>query len=228
MLVRIPSTFSSACQLSCVLFHVEWLENPRRHQNLRDAGRRGSRGNFTGSAPPAHIPPPRSLPRALTVRCAILIVVLLQIEFGTSGRARSKMTRSAARSIQRTLRDRRSDVLKGPLKKARNSMKEPELTAYVSARSEWSARKRRLWKGEQLVPLTPKAFETLLALVKQSGTIIDKDDLLGGVSDLTRSSTKRRSRRTSRRSPRRWGGASDQPDISSPPFPGAAIRSFHL
>ena len=40
------------------------------------------------------------------------------------------------------------------------------------------ARKRRLWKGEQLVPLTPKAFETLLALVRQAGDVVEKDDLL--------------------------------------------------
>jgi len=39
-------------------------------------------------------------------------------------------------------------------------------------------RKRRLWKNGALVPVTPKAFETLLALVNQPGTIIDKDDLL--------------------------------------------------
>ncbi len=40
------------------------------------------------------------------------------------------------------------------------------------------ARKRRLWKGEQLVPLTPKAFETLLALVRKAGDVVEKDDLL--------------------------------------------------
>ena len=40
------------------------------------------------------------------------------------------------------------------------------------------ARKRRLWKGELLVPLTPKAFETLLALVRRAGEVVDKDDLL--------------------------------------------------
>jgi Tol biopolymer transport system component/DNA-binding winged helix-turn-helix (wHTH) protein len=39
-------------------------------------------------------------------------------------------------------------------------------------------RKRRLWKGDQLVALTPKAFETLLALVRHAGQVVDKDDLL--------------------------------------------------
>ena len=38
--------------------------------------------------------------------------------------------------------------------------------------------KRRLWKGEQLVPLTPKAFDTLLALLRHSGQVVDRDDLL--------------------------------------------------
>ena len=41
------------------------------------------------------------------------------------------------------------------------------------------ARKRRLWKGEEsAVSLTPKAFETLLALVRQAGDVVEKDDLL--------------------------------------------------
>jgi Tol biopolymer transport system component/DNA-binding winged helix-turn-helix (wHTH) protein len=39
-------------------------------------------------------------------------------------------------------------------------------------------RKRRLWRGDQIVALTPKAFDTLLALVRQSGKAVDKDDLL--------------------------------------------------
>lgn len=38
--------------------------------------------------------------------------------------------------------------------------------------------KRRLLRGEEPVPLTPKAFETLLALVEQSGKTIEKDDLM--------------------------------------------------
>src|ERR1044072_2074652 len=38
--------------------------------------------------------------------------------------------------------------------------------------------KRRLLRDGEPVPLTPKAFETLLALVRQSGRTIEKDDLM--------------------------------------------------
>jgi len=37
---------------------------------------------------------------------------------------------------------------------------------------------RILLREGQLVPLTPKAFETLLALVESGGHILDKEDLL--------------------------------------------------
>src|SRR5262245_62243338 len=37
---------------------------------------------------------------------------------------------------------------------------------------------RILLREGQLVPLTPKAFETLLALVESAGRILDKEDLL--------------------------------------------------
>lgn len=39
-------------------------------------------------------------------------------------------------------------------------------------------KKRRLWRGEELIPLTPKEFELLLTLVENAGRILDKDDLL--------------------------------------------------
>src|SRR5689334_24346696 len=38
--------------------------------------------------------------------------------------------------------------------------------------------KRRLLRDGQPVPLTPKAFDTLLELVRQSGKTIEKDDLM--------------------------------------------------
>lgn len=41
--------------------------------------------------------------------------------------------------------------------------------------------KRRLLRGDELVSLTPKAFDTLLALVQQSGKTIEKDDLMKAV-----------------------------------------------
>src|SRR3712207_7197725 len=38
--------------------------------------------------------------------------------------------------------------------------------------------KRRLLRDGEPVPLTPKAFETLLALVQQSGRTVEKDELM--------------------------------------------------
>jgi DNA-binding winged helix-turn-helix (wHTH) protein len=38
--------------------------------------------------------------------------------------------------------------------------------------------KRRLLRDGDVVPLTPKAFDTLLALVRQGGKTIEKDDLM--------------------------------------------------
>src|SRR3954471_23494818 len=38
--------------------------------------------------------------------------------------------------------------------------------------------KRRLLREGEPVPLTPKAFDTLLALVEQSGKTVEKDDLM--------------------------------------------------
>lgn len=41
--------------------------------------------------------------------------------------------------------------------------------------------KRLLWREGELVPLTSKAFETLLALVERPGAILEKDDLLSRI-----------------------------------------------
>jgi DNA-binding winged helix-turn-helix (wHTH) protein/TolB-like protein/Flp pilus assembly protein TadD len=40
------------------------------------------------------------------------------------------------------------------------------------------ASRRRLLRAGEVVPLTPKAFDTLLALVEQSGRVVEKDDLM--------------------------------------------------
>ena len=37
---------------------------------------------------------------------------------------------------------------------------------------------RVLTKGQQVVPLTPKAFDTLVVLVRNSGHVVEKDELL--------------------------------------------------
>ncbi len=43
------------------------------------------------------------------------------------------------------------------------------------------AKKRRLWRGDELVALTPKEFEVLFVLIKRAGTIVEKEDLLDAV-----------------------------------------------
>ena len=40
------------------------------------------------------------------------------------------------------------------------------------------ARKHRLWRDDEIVPLTRKAADTLVALVSHAGDIVDKEDLL--------------------------------------------------
>src|SRR5437867_740948 len=37
---------------------------------------------------------------------------------------------------------------------------------------------RLLFRGEEMVPLTPKAIETLLALVSNPGRVLEKDELM--------------------------------------------------
>ena len=37
---------------------------------------------------------------------------------------------------------------------------------------------RILTKGQQVIPLTPKAFDTLVVLVRNSGHVVEKDELL--------------------------------------------------
>src|SRR5262245_14210104 len=35
-----------------------------------------------------------------------------------------------------------------------------------------------LWKGDEAVPLTPKAFDTLVILVEKSGHLVEKEELI--------------------------------------------------
>src|SRR6516164_2045189 len=42
-------------------------------------------------------------------------------------------------------------------------------------------RKRLLWRGGTVVPLTPKAFEILATLIEHRGRVVDKDELLRDV-----------------------------------------------
>jgi Tol biopolymer transport system component/DNA-binding winged helix-turn-helix (wHTH) protein len=43
------------------------------------------------------------------------------------------------------------------------------------------AKKRRLWKNEELVSLTPKEFEVLFVLISNAGKVVEKDELLDAV-----------------------------------------------
>ena len=41
--------------------------------------------------------------------------------------------------------------------------------------------KRRLWRGNEVVPVTPKAIDTLVVLVAAAGAVVEKDDVLKAV-----------------------------------------------
>ena len=41
--------------------------------------------------------------------------------------------------------------------------------------------RRRLWRDDEIVPLTPKAFETLVVLVARAGQVVEKDEILKAV-----------------------------------------------
>ena len=49
---------------------------------------------------------------------------------------------------------------------------------YQFGRFRLDARERVLLRDRDLVPLTPKVFEILLALVEHSGHVVEKDDLM--------------------------------------------------
>ncbi len=44
-----------------------------------------------------------------------------------------------------------------------------------------NAKERNLWRGEELIPLPPKVFATLLALVSAEGRVVTKDELLASI-----------------------------------------------
>jgi DNA-binding winged helix-turn-helix (wHTH) protein len=57
-------------------------------------------------------------------------------------------------------------------------MRQPARHYYEFGPFRLETNERILLRAGQLVPLTPKAFETLLALVESGGRILDKEDLL--------------------------------------------------
>ena len=57
-------------------------------------------------------------------------------------------------------------------------MSDRENTFYEFGPFRMDPKSRRLLKGESAVPLTPKAFETLLVLVENSGRVLTKEELM--------------------------------------------------
>ncbi len=57
-------------------------------------------------------------------------------------------------------------------------MSEQTSEFYEFGRFRVRADDRVLLRGEELVPLTPKAFDILLALLENDGRIVNKDDLM--------------------------------------------------
>src|SRR5262245_56386918 len=58
------------------------------------------------------------------------------------------------------------------------NMSNQTMQAYVFGRFRIDAIKRLLFAGDELVTLTPKAFDTLLALVENRGTVLSKEELM--------------------------------------------------
>ena len=57
-------------------------------------------------------------------------------------------------------------------------MHEPKLRIYEFDKFRVDVSKRLLTKGEEQIPLTPKVFDTLLYLIRHSGKVIEKDELM--------------------------------------------------
>jgi DNA-binding winged helix-turn-helix (wHTH) protein len=59
----------------------------------------------------------------------------------------------------------------------------PSLTNHLYAFGEFrlDPQHRTLWLGEEPIALTPKAFEVLLLLIRHSGQIVSKDELMRAV-----------------------------------------------
>jgi DNA-binding winged helix-turn-helix (wHTH) protein len=57
-------------------------------------------------------------------------------------------------------------------------MVQQETHFYEFGRFRLDATERVLLRGRELVPLTPKVFDILLALVEHGGHLVEKDDLM--------------------------------------------------
>ena len=62
--------------------------------------------------------------------------------------------------------------------KISDTVKQPQTQEFYSFGAfRMDVKKHRLWRGEELIALTPKEFELLLMLVEHAGRIVEKDDL---------------------------------------------------
>lgn len=91
-------------------------------------------------------------------------------------RAFAGKIRNAAAAVLKTA----VKTMKDPVKSGSRALQAETATpnAYLFGPYRLEVGKRRLWRGNQLVPLTRKAFDTLLALVQRAGHVVDRDDLL--------------------------------------------------
>ena len=61
--------------------------------------------------------------------------------------------------------------------KISDMVKEPQTNEFYNFGAfRIDVKKHRLWRGEELIALTPKEFELLLMLVEHAGRIVEKDD----------------------------------------------------
>ncbi|MCY7348046.1 MAG: winged helix-turn-helix domain-containing protein [Pyrinomonadaceae bacterium] len=62
--------------------------------------------------------------------------------------------------------------------KISDMVKEPQTKEFYDFSTfRLDVKKHRLWRGEELIALTPKEFELLLILVENAGRVVEKDDL---------------------------------------------------
>src|SRR5256885_16517970 len=60
-------------------------------------------------------------------------------------------------------------------------MTKPDTQLYEFDSFRIDARKRRLLRDGEVLPLTPKAFDTLLALIANHGRVMEKDELMQAI-----------------------------------------------
>jgi len=94
--------------------------------------------------------------------------------FGFIFRGDDKLIKRARKSLER-----KSEIF---LDKILDSVKSHETNDFYDFSGfRLDARKRRLWRGGEVVALTPKEFEVLFFLVKRAGQVVEKEELLNAI-----------------------------------------------